>query len=87
MVYELRDDVSFAETQYGIVLLDGNDGEYWTLNGTGAVVLRTLLGGGDSAQAAKALVREFDADPDTAAADVTQLVADLTSARLLRECG
>jgi len=87
MVYELRDDISLAETEYGIVLLDGADGEYWTLNGTGAVVLRTLLDGGDSEQAVNALVREFDADLDTATADVTQLVTDLTSVRLLKERG
>jgi hypothetical protein len=85
MTYELRDDVSVAETDYGMVLLDGRDGEYWTLNRTGAVVVRTLLAGGVSEQAVRALVRDFGADLAAAAEDVAELVADLTAARLFKE--
>ena len=46
MTLKLRDGVSAADTDYGITLLDEDSGQYWNLNPTGALVLRTLLEGG-----------------------------------------
>ena len=46
MTMRLRDGVSSAETDYGIMLLDEDSGRYWNLNPTAALVLRTLLDGG-----------------------------------------
>ena len=46
MALNLRPGVSTADTDYGTTLLDEHSGEYFTLNPTGALVLRTLLGGG-----------------------------------------
>ena len=46
MALTLRPGVSTADTDYGTTLLDERSGEYFTLNPTGALVLRTLLGGG-----------------------------------------
>lgn len=77
-------DVSTAETDYGTVLLDERNGEYWELNPTGTLVVRTLLAGADEAAAVDALVAEFDIDPAQAAQDVASLVEGLRAAGLAR---
>jgi hypothetical protein len=63
MALKLRAGVFDADTEYGIVLLDGDSGEYYDLNGTGALVLRTLLGGASAGQAAQALTEEYGGRP------------------------
>lgn len=83
MGVQIRADVSTAETEYGAVLLDERSGRYWQLNPTGAVIVRTLLAGGDPAQAVTALTGEFDVDDAQAARDVTALVTQLRSAGLV----
>jgi hypothetical protein len=87
MSYTLRTGVSTAETDHGVALLDERDGEYFTLNPTGALVLRTLLDGGSHGDAITRLTTEYDVDADTAAQDVTQLVGALESAGLLLSTG
>lgn len=85
MTLKLRPGVFDAETEYGIVLLDGESGQYYDLNGTGALVLRTMLGGATEGQAAEALIRDYAVDLDAATRDVRELLADLRSARLIEE--
>ena len=55
MTLKLRNGVSTADTDYGTTLLDEDSGQYWNLNPTGALVLRTLLDGGTPAQAVQEL--------------------------------
>ncbi|MBM7169564.1 lasso peptide biosynthesis PqqD family chaperone [Streptomyces sp. G44] len=76
-------DVSTAETQYGTVLLDQRTGDYWELNPTGALVVRTLMDDGDEAAAVTALVSRFAIDRERAQQDVTALVRDLRNAGLV----
>ncbi|MET9393626.1 lasso peptide biosynthesis PqqD family chaperone [Streptomyces sp. NPDC006624] len=76
-------DVSTAETGYGTVLLDEQAGAYWELNPTATLVVRTLLDGGEEADAAAALVREFDIDQGQAQRDVETLVRELRGAGLV----
>ena len=85
MTLKLRDGVSTADTDYGIALLDGDSGEYWNLNPTGALVLRTLLEGGTSTTAAQALAETYDVDADTASRDVQDLLSGLRSAGLVAQ--
>jgi hypothetical protein len=85
MTLKLRDGVSTADTDYGIALLDGDSGEYWNLNPTGALVLRTLLEGGTSTDAEQALVERYDVDPGTASRDVQDLLGGLHSAGLVAQ--
>jgi hypothetical protein len=80
---KLRAGVFMVDTDYGIALLDEGSGRYWNLNPTGALVLRTLLGGGTAAQAADDLAEQYDVDLDSANRDVHTLVGDLQSARLV----
>lgn len=85
MALNLRPGVFDAETEYGIVLLDGDSGEYYDLNATGALVLRTLLAGATAAQAAQALTEEYPVGLDVATQDVRELLAHLRTARLVEE--
>lgn len=85
MTLKLRDGVSTADTDYGIALLDEDSGEYWNLNPTGALVLRTLLEGGTSTEAVQALVERYDVDTDSASQDVQDLLGGLRSAGLVAQ--
>ena len=82
MPLRFGDDVSTAQTDYGTVLLDERAGTYWELNPTATLVVRTLLDGGEEADAADALVREFDIDRAQASRDVEALVEQLRSSGL-----
>jgi Coenzyme PQQ synthesis protein D (PqqD) len=80
---KLRDGISAADTDYGIALLDEDSGEYWNLNPTAALVLRTLLRGGTPEQAAQELTEQYAVDAETAGRDVQELVGGLNSAGLV----
>ncbi|OKK02615.1 hypothetical protein AMK26_23690 [Streptomyces sp. CB03234] len=82
MALRFGPDVSAAETDYGTVLLDQRSGNYWELNPTGTLVVKTLLEGGDEAAAVDALVTEFDIDRARAEPDVTALVQELRTSGL-----
>ena len=84
MTLKLRDGVSTANTDYGVMLLDEDSGQYWNLNPTAALVLRTLLDGGSSEQAVQELTSQYSVDAGTASRDVQDLVAELHSAGLVR---
>jgi hypothetical protein len=84
MPLRFRNDVATAETDYGTVLLDQRGGSYWELNHTGQLVVRTLLRGGGEAEAAAALVDEFDVEPSQASRDVAELVSQLRASGLVR---
>lgn len=83
MTLKLRDCVFTADVEYGTALLDEDRGQYWNLNPTGALVLRTLLAGGSPAEAAKALSEQYAVDLETARQDVEELVDELRSAGLV----
>jgi Coenzyme PQQ synthesis protein D (PqqD) len=85
MTLKLRDGVSAAETDYGIALLDEDSGQYWNLNPTGVLVLRTLLEGGTPAQAVQELTAQYAVDAQTASRDVEDLVGGLRSSGLVEE--
>jgi hypothetical protein len=85
MTLQLRNGVFTAETDYGIALLDEESGQYWNLNPTAALVLRTLLAGGTPAQAVQELTEQYEVNPDTASRDVEDLVSSLHSEGLVKE--
>ena len=85
MTLKLRDGVSTADTDYGLMLLDEDSGQYWNLNPTAAVVLRTLLDGGTPEQAVQELTSQYSVDAGTANRDLQDLVGELHSAGLVRE--
>lgn len=62
--YRLNTPITQWE-KYG-VLLDSKSGEYWELNPSAAVVARTLLDGGGSAEAVGRLTDTFEVDKERA---------------------
>ncbi|MBW1599502.1 lasso peptide biosynthesis PqqD family chaperone [Streptomyces sp. JJ38] len=82
MTLRFASGVSTAETDYGTVLLDERSGDYWELNPTGTLVVKTLLGGGDEAAAIATLESEFDIGAAQARQDVETLVRQLREAGL-----
>ncbi|WP_030807826.1 lasso peptide biosynthesis PqqD family chaperone [Streptomyces sp. NRRL S-337] len=82
MALRFNADVSTAETDYGTVLLDERSGDYWELNPTGTLVIRSLLDGGEEGDAVDALVARFDIDRAQAAQDVAALVQELRASGL-----
>jgi hypothetical protein len=72
-----------AETDYGIALLDEDSGQYWNLNPTGALVLRTLLAGGSAEQAATELTTQHVVDVEAASRDVADLIGEFRATGLL----
>jgi Coenzyme PQQ synthesis protein D (PqqD) len=77
-------DVSTATTDYGTVLLDERAGAYWELNPTATLVVRTLMAGGEEADAVAALAGEFDIGLDQAKHDVQALVQELRTSGLVK---
>jgi hypothetical protein len=82
---KLRDGVSAADTDYGMALLDQDSGQYWNLNPTAALALRTLLAGGTTTQAVRELTEQYAVDADTATQDINDLLGELHSAGLVKE--
>ena len=87
MTMRLRDGVSSAETDYGIMLLDEDSGRYWNLNPTAALVLHTLLEGGTPDQAAHQLSERYAVEAAAAGRDVRELLDGLGAAGLLEDGG
>ena len=85
MTMKLRDGVSIADTDYGVALLDEDSGQYWNLNPTGALALRTLLGGGTTAQVVRELTEQYAVDVETASKDVEDLLGELHGAGLVKD--
>ena len=83
MSIRLRDRVTVTSTEYGLVLLDEQAGEYWNLNPTGALVVDTVAAGGTAGDAARRLAEEHDVDLPTAVADVDALLEHMREAGLL----
>ncbi|MFI7121468.1 lasso peptide biosynthesis PqqD family chaperone [Amycolatopsis sp. NPDC049868] len=83
MSLAFRPNVSIVDTDYGSVLLDERKGRYFQLNPSGRIVVRTLLEGGDSEEAAGALIEEYDVSRERAERDVTALVEGLRAAGLV----
>jgi Coenzyme PQQ synthesis protein D (PqqD) len=83
MTLKLRDGVSTADTDYGTVLLDEDSGQYWNLNPTAALALRSLLDGGTIDQTVQELTEQYAVDADSAGRDVQELVEGLRSAGLV----
>lgn len=85
MTVRLRADVSTADTDHGVVLLDERSGRYWQLNPTGGLVLRMLLEGATPRRVAQTLAERHAVSIEQAAADVTALLQRLHTAGLVTD--
>ncbi|ARZ68445.1 lasso peptide biosynthesis PqqD family chaperone [Streptomyces sp. HU2014] len=83
-VLTLHPDVSAADTEDGMVLLDEVGGRYWQLNGTGATVLRALLDGATPGEVARSLAERYPGlTTERTNSDVAALIISLSEARLV----
>jgi hypothetical protein len=85
MTLHLHPDMSAADTDDGVVLLDERAGRYWQLNPTGALVLRLLLDGAAPHQVAQTLADRHRVSTQQTAADVTAFLERLRTAGLVTD--
>lgn len=85
MTMTLRSGVVTADIEYGMALLDQNSGEYFTLNPTAALVVRTLLDGTSREQAVTALTDRYDVTAEQVEEDITRILHELRAARLMTD--
>lgn len=85
MTVRLRADVSTADTDDGVVLLDERSGRYWQFNPTGGLVLRLLLEGASARRVAQTLADRHAVSIEQAAADVAALLQRLHTAGLVSD--
>ncbi|MEU0668441.1 lasso peptide biosynthesis PqqD family chaperone [Streptomyces lavendulocolor] len=83
MTMNLRPGVVTADTEYGMALLDQSSGEYYTLNPTAALIVRTLLEGTSTEQAVTALTETYDVSAEQVEEDIARILEELRAARLL----
>ncbi|WP_067818473.1 lasso peptide biosynthesis PqqD family chaperone [Actinomadura kijaniata] len=79
----LRPHMTLTETEQGMVLLDEASGRYWTLNATGAAVLRMLLDGDSVEDAVATLRRRHPDSAERVTADVAAFVRSLRDAEVI----
>jgi Coenzyme PQQ synthesis protein D (PqqD) len=82
-VYALAPDIAAVDTEYGMALLHQVRGQYWSLNPTAVIVLRSALESGDPEHAVNRLMDAYDVDGKVAAEDVAGLVDGLVKAGIL----
>jgi pyrroloquinoline quinone biosynthesis protein D len=70
-----------------LVLLDPEDGSYYTLDEVGARVWELADGTRTAEQIAAALAEEFDAPLETIQADLLELLGELTESGLMTDAG
>jgi PqqD family protein of HPr-rel-A system len=83
MTMTLRPGVVTADTEYGMALLDQNSGEYYTLNPTAALIVRTLLDGTSTEAAVAALTSTYDVPAEQVEEDIARICQELRAAKLL----
>jgi hypothetical protein len=82
-VFGRRERVVVQQVEGDSVLLDIDSGGYFTLNQVGSLVWEQCDGARSVAAIAKAVCAEYDADPDTVLADVSELLEALADAGLV----
>ncbi|MGW7267508.1 lasso peptide biosynthesis PqqD family chaperone [Streptomyces sp. NPDC054842] len=83
MTMTLRPGVVAADTEYGMALLDQSSGEYFTLNPTAALIVRTLLDGTTREQAVSALTEKYAVSAEQVEEDIDRILDELRTAQLL----
>ena len=68
----------------GLVVLELDSGESWTLNAVGTAVWELLAEPRTPAELCDSLTERFDVERDRCAADVADLLAELGQARLIQ---
>ena len=78
-----EEDVHWRQVGDEVVILDLRTSQYFSLNGTGALLWPLLSGGATAAELATELATAFDLDAETAQRDVEAFLAALRERDLL----
>jgi pyrroloquinoline quinone biosynthesis protein D len=80
----LRDErVVWRRGDEGVVILNPNDGQYFSLDEVGGRIWELCEGDRSVADIAAAVAAEYDAEADVVAADALELLAELKEAGLV----
>ena len=71
------EELDWREIDRDIVILDGRDASYFTVNGSGALLWRTLATGATRDALVNLVLEAYDTDAVTATADVEAFVRTL----------
>lgn len=78
MTLRLRtEDLDWREIDHDIVILDGRDASYLTLNGAGALLWRTLATGATRNELVRLLLDTYEVDAVTAGTDTDAFLSNL----------
>lgn len=80
-----RENVLTQKTSDGLVLLDPDGGEYFSLNEVGSRVWELCDGTRTVGEVVGVLAEEFEAPSETIRDDVLELLEELAAARLVTE--
>jgi hypothetical protein len=75
--------ISIAETNNGLVLLDGRTGSYWEMNQTGRIVIDAIRQEEPVNDLPKKISAQFDVDTDRAEDDIRSVLAQLITEGLI----
>ncbi len=77
MAFALHEKISLAPTEYGAMMLDRRNGDYWQLNRIAATIVGSLRDGRDVDNVVAELSRRFDVADEQIRQDVERLVTTL----------
>jgi hypothetical protein len=86
MTLRLVDDVSTADTDGGLVLLNQSTGRYFQLNATGSLIVKALVDGADPAELVDRLSTARGPSAEQVAADIDRLLEQLRDKGLVAPC-
>ena len=83
MAIEVAENITWKNLSTGVVLLNLDSGEYFTLNETASAIWKGLIENQNDQQIVESLVAEFDCDEVQAKEDLNEYLAFLTSEKLI----
>lgn len=84
MNYVCSEDCVSCPTEDGVALLDLQSNTYFSLDPIGAVIWEQLSEPSSVEHLTAAVLREYDADPDVCRRDISDLLSDLVTHKLVR---
>lgn len=81
--YKFADNIALTELDSELVLLNLDNGEYFALNTTGALIAKLVNQGLSLAEAGKQIAEKFSIELDRAQSDVSELIGQLMEQQLL----
>jgi hypothetical protein len=85
MSYKTLDNVTWKNVSSGVVLLNLESGEYYTLNDTGSLIWTGLMENKTPAEIVSHMETEFDADAESIKQDYDEFMSYLLDEKLLQQ--